>query len=103
MVDQLVTRFLRSDWEAKKEKKDKLIPSHEELLERNRLWERAYLINEENLDILATWYSAGKQPPTLLEVSQWPAHLRHDYTVLMSRLGERREVNEDGEGWEDDD
>lgn len=50
------------------------------------------LIDEANLTVFATWWQLGgmQQPPSITEVAEMPAALRHDLIYLLAEFGRLR-------------
>ena len=58
--------------------------------------DRAGLIDEGNLSVFVTWYQLGgmEQAPTITEIANMPAALRHDLLYLLSEFGRMRKARD---------
>lgn len=54
--------------------------------------DRAGLIDEGNLTVFVTWYQLGgmEQAPSITEIANMPAALRHDLLYLLGEFGRMR-------------
>ena len=54
--------------------------------------DREGLLDEANLTIFMTWWQLGgmEHPPTITEIAEMPAALRHDLIYLITEFGRLR-------------
>lgn len=62
--------------------------------------DRHGLIDEANLSVFVTWYQLGgmESKPTITEIADMPAALRHDLIYLLSEFGRLRKSRERRKG-----